>query len=175
MSHRNRTAFPWTLHIASRAATALLLLMSLLVFPSAEAPAKDTKQNTKVSCTVTDGQGMKQFADEKDSRFVRWVLERDGVKIGDDISFNWEPQSAIGPSLKVALDNPVTKQAQIISITGDTVSAVVTTSDSATTRSWLFTINFRLKKVMASGFSSNSAALKGQMMTLSCQFEKGRG
>ncbi|MGI9406519.1 MAG: hypothetical protein ACR2O4_09120, partial [Hyphomicrobiaceae bacterium] len=94
------------------------------------------------------------------------------VGLRDRIDLFWNPAAERGATLRIAIDGPVSKPAQLVSITDDSVSAVVMTSDQDTTRSWLFTINFRQEQVMASGISSNTGGMKGQMMALSCSFEE---
>ncbi len=152
------------------AAAVCLVVASSMILPGSSF-AKDATEKAEIVCLVTDGQGMKDLGRRESPGFSQWVFKQEGVGLGDDIRLYWEPKSPVGPLLRVALDNPVPKQAQLVSITDDTVSAVVMTSDSETTRSWHFAINFRLKRVMASGLSSNTVVIKGQIMTLSCDFQ----
>ena len=148
----------------------------------ATAEAADIKRGNTIECQVTDGRGSVNFGPSKylgeaagTQRFSQWVFAPDGVNLRDRIGLFWDPSVSRTRSLRVAIDGPVSKPAQLISATDDTLVAVAVTSDQRTTRGWLITINFPQETVIAVGTSSGAVAVKAQVMVLSCNFNTQQG
>ena len=151
-------------------ASAICLLMAATSSSAGFAGTNTAQRTTEMDCVVTDGRGVVDVASGAQPEYSQSALARDGLALGDKARLFWDYSPETPSALRVALDSPVTKGARLVSITDDTVSAVLMTSDSLTTRAWLITVNFRLERVMVSGMSSNSNAMNAQIMTLSCTF-----
>lgn len=164
----------------SRAGTglwAVCLLAAAGAGLPAAAGAAHTDQSWEIRCGVSDGRGLVSYGHSKylgeaagTSRFSRWVFAQEGVNLTDRIGLFWNPSGSRNRSLRVALDGPVSKPAQLVSITDDTLAATVVTSDRNTTRTWLLTVNFEHEAVVAVAMSSGAVAVKAQMMMLTCRF-----
>ena len=144
----------------------------------ASAVAADIMRSNAIGCRVADGRGAASYGRSKHlgeiagtQRFSQWVFAQDGVNLHDTIGLFWNPSVSRNMSLRVAIDGPVSKPTQLISVGQDTLVAVATTSDQQTTRTWLITINFRHELVMAVAASSGAVAVKAQVMMLSCTFD----
>lgn len=147
----------------------------------ASAVAADIMRSNAIECRVADGRGAASYGRSKHlgeiagtQRFSQWVFAQDGVNLHDTIGLFWNPSVSRNMSLRVAIDGPVSKPTQLISVGQDTLVAVATTSDQQTTRTWLITINFRHELVMAVAASSGAVAVKAQVMMLSCVFDDQR-
>lgn len=152
-------------------------LAAIAAMPAASGAA-DIKQSTAIACQVTDGRGAIAFGPSKHlgeaagtQNFSPWVFAADGVNLHDRIGLFWEASANQKKALRVAIDGPVSKPTQLISVTQDTLVAVAVTSDQYTTRSWLITINFPQETVVAVATSSGAVAVKAQLMVLSCSFK----
>ena len=160
----------------------LAFLVLAAAVPGVPATAADIKAGATIECQVEDGRGAINYGPSKylgdvagTRRFAPWVFDRDGVALRDRIGVYWNPSRGRQTSLRVAVDGPVSKPAQVVSSTDDTLVALAFTSDQYTTRSWLITVNFPQETVMAVATSSGAAAVKAQLMILSCVFNVQRG
>ena len=61
-------------------------------------------------------------------------------------------------------------EAQLVSITDNTIMALHGFSDPVTVVRWLYAINFRLENVVGVNVESNVASLKGRTAEFSCSF-----
>ncbi len=164
----------WCVQVVAAGLAGVLALAA----PPDTARAADIQQSTAIACEVTEGRGAIAFGPSKylgaaagTHRFSPWVLARDGVNLRDRIGLFWETASNRKKALRVAIDGPVSKPTHLISATDDTLVAVAVTSDQHTTRSWMITINFPQETVAVVASSSGAAAVKSQVMVLSCAFE----
>lgn len=153
-------------------------LVLAAAYTGVPAEAGDITRKAAIECRVTDGRGSVEFGPSKHlgdvagtQRFSPWVFAGDGLNLHDRIGLFWNPSVSRSRSLRAAIDGPVSKPTQLISIGDDTVVAVAVTSDQRTTRGWLITINFKQETVMVAGTSSGAVAVKGQLMVLSCRFD----
>ncbi|MEM8687488.1 MAG: hypothetical protein AAGF81_09170 [Pseudomonadota bacterium] len=156
--------------------------MTTMTLFGAPATAADIKTRIAIECQVTDGKGAVSYGPSRylgelagTLSFAQWVYHRDGVALGDQIGLYWNPSLGPKTALRATLDGPVSKPAQLVSSTDDTIVAVAFTSDQYTTRSWLITVNFPQETVMVMATSSGAAAVRGQLMILSCTFHVQRG
>jgi hypothetical protein len=84
-----------------------------------------------------------------------------------NLVFEWRPRTPEGPSIAV---NGV--EAQLASITGETIMALYGFSDTVTVKRWIYAINFRLENIVGANVESNIASLKGRAAEFSCDFEE---
>lgn len=84
-----------------------------------------------------------------------------------NLVFKWGPRTSDAPSIEV---NGV--EAQLASITNETIMALYGFSDTVTVKRWLYAINFRLENVAGVNVESNIASLKGRAAEFSCDFEE---
>ncbi len=157
-------------------------VMMAIIAGGLPATAADIKMRTAMECQVADGRGAISYGPSKylgkvagTQSFSPWVYDGDGVALRDKVGLYWNPSLEPQTALRVALDGPVSKPAKLVSSTQDTLVAVAFTSDQYTTRSWLITVNFPQETVMAVATSSGVAAVKAQVMILSCAFNVHRG
>ena len=140
--------------------------------------AGNIAQKTKIDCRVSDGRGSTSFGQSKflgqaagTLKFSNWVFAPDGVNLRDRIGLFWDPAGSAKTLLRVSIDGPVSKPAQVLSVTDSTAVAATFTSDQRTTRAWLITINFRQNLVTAVATSSGPVAIRSQLLTLTCRFQ----
>ena len=79
--------------------------------------------------------------------------------------FEWRPEAPEGPSIEV--DDV---EAQLVSITDNTIMVLHGFSDTVTVKRWLYAINFRLENIVGVNVESNVASLKGRTAEFSCSF-----
>lgn len=158
------------------------LALTVTALSGVPVTAADITAGAAIECQVADGRGAISYGPSKylgeaagTRRFAQWVFDRDGVALNDRVGVYWNPSRERQTSLRVAIDGPVSKPAHLVSSTDDTLVALAFTSDQYTTRSWLITVNFPQETVMAVVTSSGAAAVKAQLMILSCTFNVQRG
>lgn len=146
-----------------RIAVPLVACVVWFVWPGA-AVAADIKSSYSIACEATTVHAYRDVvAAGGESAAKSW---NDNDQLPDpSLVFEWRPKPPTGPSVDV--DG---MKAQLVSITGDTVTAIHGFSDPVTMKRWLFAINFRLEDVVGVNVESNVASIKGRVAEFSCSF-----
>jgi hypothetical protein len=125
---------------------------------SGAAVAADIKNPHSIKCKAVTVHGFKDVQAAK-----LWNVN---VELADpNPVFEWRPEAPGGPSIEV--DDV---EAQLVSITDNTIMALHGFSDTVTVKRWLYAINFRLENVVGVNVESNVASLKGRTAEFSCSF-----
>lgn len=109
-------------------------------------------------------------AGEIRSRFGQWLFSNNQDYGSDKIRFLWIPETSTGPSLKVHTSRTHHVLVEVRSQGRDSIVAVSSASDPLSVVGWLFSINFKLERIMAAMVQSNAAGLQSQAVHLSCNF-----
>jgi hypothetical protein len=159
---------------------ASVCVAALLAGLSGVAHAADIDFDTLIECAVEESRVLSKVAESAgggrpgkiNSWFASWLLTGAGGAQDSTIRFHWMPGSSGAPALTITADDTVHNSVRILSRTTDSVIAATSASDSLTAESWLFTVNFRQEAVVATQVQSNVAGVKGQVVGLSCAFDR---
>jgi len=160
-------------------ALGITTLVALLLGQSGNAHALLSIESTIVRCNLIDhanvvNEGLGDaHAKQKNAmwRYSSWVLDASRQITRMPMNLYWTPKKDGGPLLRVETNAQDRKVAKLLSITNESVSAVVSLSDQATTRSMLVTVNFRREAVSAARLESNFSGIRADAFAFDCQFE----
>jgi len=141
--------------------------------------AADLREEYDITCKITDVEALVNLGE----RSVRGGAEKARSKLADwmfgdthsitllPVVLMWRIDKNNRSRLSLLLDGQTEKSATILSRTNDTIAAVHMASDRSTTRSWLFSLNFKQEIVMATMNESNSTGARGMVTQLDCDYE----
>ena len=120
--------------------------------------AADIKNPHSIKCKAVTVHGFKDVQAAKSWNVNEELADPNPV-------FEWRPEAPGGPSIEV--DDV---EAQLVSITDNTIMVLHGFSDTVTVKRWLYAINFRLENIVGVNVESNVASLKGRTAEFSCSF-----
>lgn len=155
-------------------------VLPLAVFFASGANAAISIESSVISCSLVERADVTNFGppdpnvnpQAPKTRYSRWVMSQSGQPERMPMTVYWRPLRDGGPELRVNINGQDRSLAKLLSISEDHVSGVLSLSDSAVTRSWLVTVNFRRETVSAARVESSYGGLRVDAYAYDCNFDQ---
>ena len=105
------------------------------------------------------------------SYFTEWLFGNNKNPTKSKVSFLWKPKTDRGPKVEIITTDTNHNLIAVRSVTRESVIVVSSASNSFTTESWTFILNFNLETVVATRVQSNYSGLRGEVLSYQCNFE----
>ncbi|MDH5354577.1 MAG: hypothetical protein OEY09_09055 [Gammaproteobacteria bacterium] len=154
-------------------------LFSLCLLPIT-ATAANINHNNSIAC-ISEESSLKgrhreydanKNSEQAQSRFSAWLLAENFSDQKSKVKFIWKPKTGKGPAMEILTTDKAHNLIQVRSQTRHSLIVVSSASNPFSTESWTFAFNFQVETMIATRVQSNIAAVKGEVITYNCQFDR---
>lgn len=155
------------------------LILTIILLLPLPGHAADMKLQNSISC-ISDESSLQgrhkqsnslKNSDKAKSRFSEWMMLENFADMRSKISFVWKPHGEKGPSISLETTDKSHSLIRIRSQTRNSLIVVTSASNTFSTESWTFALNFRVETLIATRVQSNISGIKGEVITYNCRFQ----